>query len=586
MAAVAAVAVFGHGRPASGRAGLRVLLVLLVGLAVVVGSARSASASIEVLVARPAAVRGAPLLVPVRVDAAKFGRGRAVVPLSARLADGTAIACEGLLVWPVRPPLEREALRRWANPSNELRLVDVRPPSAADGAAADAFLAIDLPPAAVEPSEIVLGRQRIMPRWLAPAPAELLGRLAGRASSIVPVGEPDALLSRPDPAAPFERFRFELGVPLRGWEAPPPLEPTSPDGLAARATTALWLAAIARVARSSEGVATEFAEALVATCADETAPAPIAAWIADPVELSAVLSLALDPAREGEPLAEAIATWLRVRSPLLMWIEAEDREQVTIALANPGTEEEIVRFAWLDAVWLDADSAPLAALVSPAEVARVRLARPTRPTSDGEPSAQDSPASGAARDADVRSALRIEHRGRARTVPVVPERLDAGPAGPTYPAFLQSLDLVSVSSGAVQRAPEALRTIASLRPRLVDWEVFAEVRCPRGPTRDDAILVAGANGTSILVRGDGSVEDPDGLIAGLGPEAAVEFKAYPDRFRVSFVLPSAWIDRVDAAAIAEIGFRRFAVEGQADAPLASVPWRRLPRTVRTDLLAR
>jgi hypothetical protein len=99
-------------------------------------------------------------------------------------------------------------------------------------------------------------------------------------------------------------------------------------------------------------------------------------------------------------------------------------------------------------------------------------------------------------------------------------------------------------------------------------------------------VVAGANGTHVVVRGDGSVEDADALIASLGPDAAVEFRAFSDRFRVSFALPSAWIERVDAAAIAEIGFRRIAPEGQADAPLASVPWRRLPRTVRVDLLAR
>jgi hypothetical protein len=570
---------------------VRVLLALAVSVATTLACAKQASArsgfepqtgsqirsqtrpNIEALVTRPTAVEGAPLLIPVRVAPAvgsrEAARGASGVALSLRLASGALVGAEGQVVWPVRPRLVRDSLRRWASASNELRLVDAQSTEFSAGSGGDAFLAIEFPPEAPTPREILLGQQVITPRWLAPAPPDLLDRLAVRASAIVPAGEPDALLSRPDPDAPFERFRFEIGQRLRGWSAPPPFDATSPNGIAARATTALWLAALARVAQSSEGVAVEFAESLVATCADDTAPAPIAAWIADPTELSALLTLALDPARDGEALAEAIATWLRVRSPLLMWIEAEDGASVTLAIANPGTDEEIVRLAWLDAVWLDADSAPLAALIQPAEVARVRLERPLRPDIG-----------------DARSALRIEHRGQARTVPIVPVRLAAGASGPLYAAFQRSLDLVSAASGALQRAPESMRTVASLRPRLEGWEVFAEVHCPGGPTQHHALVVAGANGTHVVVRGDGSVEDADALIASLGPDAAVEFRAFSDRFRVSFALPSAWIERVDAAAIAEIGFRRIAPEGQADAPLASVPWRRLPRTVRVDLLAR
>jgi hypothetical protein len=82
-----------------------------------------------------------------------------------------------------------------------------------------------------------------------------------------------------------------------------------------------------------------------------------------------------------------------------------------------------------------------------------------------------------------------------------------------------------------------MRTVASLRPRLEGWEVFAEVHCSGGPTQHHALVVAGANGTHVVVRGDGSVEDADALIASLGPDAAVEFRAFSDRFRVSFALP-------------------------------------------------
>lgn len=536
---------------------------------------RTAGAAIELLVERPLAIKGAPLLVPVRVKGAE----PSVVLIEVRNAGGPATTIEGRLLWPVRGGGDETQVPRWAIPSNEIRLRSERLPDSID-----AFLAIDVPPEHVGVESLIVrnavARRELRPRWIESAPADLLDRLAVRASAIVPGGPVDPALSRPDPAAPFERFRVELGARLRGWEPAAPFEPTSPDGLAARATTALWLAAIARVAEASEGAATELVEALVATCSDDTAPAPIAAWIADPAELSALLTLALDPSRAGLQLGEAVVTWLRVRSPLLLWIEEEGDTHVTVAIANSGTSEEVVRFVWLDSVWLDADSAPLAAVVPPAEVVRARLARPVRRIDDGALTEPTRPAP------DARCALRVEHRGQVRTIPVAPEYTDAGPAGLAFLLFQQPLDIVSAAGAGAQVAGGSLRTYVSLRPRLEGWEVFAEVRNPNGVTAADAVLVAGAGGTAIRVRGDGSIDDEAGLIAAMGLDSGVSFKAFADRFRVSFPLPSAWIERVDGGAIVEIGFRRESAQGWADAPLATVPWKPRPRTVRLDILAR
>ena len=531
-------------------------------LAIALASA-AAEASVRALVERPAAVEGAPFLVPVRVEAA----ASETIALRATAPSGMVIACEGRLLWPVRPEPTAVDGTRWAAASNELRLVSARPTGAVD-----AYLAIELPPEAQGATAIALPIGRIAPRWVAAAPGDLLERLAPRVSAIVPAGAPDALLSRPDPDAPFERFRYAIGCALRGWDAPRALDDASPGGIAARATTAMWLAAIGRIAASSEGAAAEFAEALVATCSDENAPAPIAAWIADPVELAAILSLALDQSNDGSVLVESVVSWFRVRSPLVLWIDDESGDSVTLAIANPTSSEEVVRIAWLDNVWLDRDDPPLAALVPPAESVRVRIPRPRGTEVDGVPMRND----------DGRLALRIEHRGQARTVDVSAERLPVGAAGPIFVAFRRPFTLVTAASGAVLGAPESLRTFASLRPRLEGWEVFAEVRCDGGPSAADAIVIAGRGGAVVTVRGDGSIDDPAGVLGG----TPVEWRAYEDRFRVGFQLPPAWVDRVSGAAIASLGFRRIGAQGTVEAPLAGVPWRRAPRTAPFDLLAR
>ena len=539
--------------------------------AVVLLDAR-ASAAVRVLVERPAAVEGAPLLVPVRVDGAERGP----VPLRATAPNGASVACEGRLLWPVRPDAGSADGARWAAASNELRLVADRPANQAD-----AYLAIDLPPAARGATSIALANGRILPRWLPAASDDLLVRLAQRVSAIVPEGAPDARLTLPDPSAPFERFRFTLGCALRNWPAPPAFDADSPDGIAARATTAMWLAALDRIAAASEGTAAEFAEALVATCREEGAPAPIAAWIADPVELATLLSLAIDPSKDGAVLVDSIVSWFRVRSPLVLWIEDETRDTVVLAIANPTSSEEVVRISWLESVWLDANDPPLAALVAPSESLRVRIPRPSRSEADPNAPPPTETEAGLSRRGDAPS-LRIEHRGQARIVAASPEMLPVGTTGPALVSFRQALTLVSAVTGAAMPAPDGLRTFVSLRPRLDGWEVFAEVRCPDGPTEADALAIVGLGATTVRVRGDGTIDDPSGVLAG----ATVEWKAYKDRFRLSFALPPAWIDRVEGRADVALGLRRSGAQGSVDAPFASVPWRETPRTVSFDLLAR
>ncbi|MFM7050824.1 MAG: hypothetical protein ACKOYN_01635, partial [Planctomycetota bacterium] len=491
-----------------------VLCALLAALPCAGGAAAQAkpAAGVRVLADKPLAVRGAPLLLPARIDGPCGAALRASVKVGAR--GGETREFDVPVLWPVRPNDTPAIANRWATASNDLRVVRERP----DGAR-DAYLFVELPADARDGASIVVAGSTVAPRWTEPAPDALFATIAPRLSALEVAEAPDPLVSLPDPEAPFERFRFDLGVGLRGWPAPEPFAAGSPEEMVERATVPLWRAAVARLATASEGVAADFAELLVARCSDAEARVPVAAWIADPKELASVLALILDPGRDEKAAADRVASWLGLRAPLLMWIDDEDRGSVMFAIANPTTEEQVVR---LD--WIAEGEAPLAAVVGPKEIARMRLARPEGPVIDGARIARNEPLT-----------LRIEHRGQARRIIVLPDALPAGVAGCTVARFVRPLDLVAVAT-AVERATDgSYPTFAAVRPRLSGWEIFIDARVPAGvdPSQAGRIVVAGPRGTAIAIAADGTVDDPEGLLAG----APVEFAVYPDRIRAGFVVP-------------------------------------------------
>ncbi|MFN5495214.1 MAG: hypothetical protein ACK5C3_01385, partial [bacterium] len=57
----------------------------------------------------------------------RTGTRSGAVQLRATASGGATIACEGRLLWPVRPDSARADGARWATASNELRLVAERP---------------------------------------------------------------------------------------------------------------------------------------------------------------------------------------------------------------------------------------------------------------------------------------------------------------------------------------------------------------------------------------------------------------------------------------------------------------------------
>ena len=552
-------------------------------LAVVVVPAR---ADMQVLSARPPAVRGEPLLIPVRFDGS--ASGTVDVTIDAPRPDGRAERVARLragVVWPVRV---REAVTgRWARSGSPLVLEATRP-----AGATDAYVAIELPAGIPARSTLSIGGSTVEPAWHDRAPDGLLERLAARASMLVPQGAPDARLSRPDPTLPFERIRFTLGRALRGWEGPATTDALdTSNAIAARASTALWMAALARIASVSEGTAAEAAELLVATATDPQAPAPIAAWLADPGEISALLTLALDPARTDEAMVEAVVTWLRVRTPLLIWIEEETRDDVAIAMVNPTSGEEVVRLEWIERDLLSDSDPPVATIVPPTETVRLRI-----------PRARGAEIDGAAIPGGGPEILRIENRGIVRSLPIAPAAVRARPSGVELAPFVAPLDLPTVAAGA--RAPDlpAPPMAALLRPRLEGWEILVDSRgAPPGAATDvaasgvaaagvtasggaseDRVEIAGRDGRVVRVFRNGRVEDPDGVLAD-GPGVAV--REFGDRWRLALLVPPAWLDRTGAATLVEVGFRRRIGTSVFDAPSASPPWRAVPRTIAVDILA-
>jgi len=512
------------------------------------------------------AVRGEPMLVEVRV-----GADATLPPLVIVAGAGPRVPVTGRLLWPFVPARTRGSLMRWAVPSNPLQIADERPQGADS-----AYLAVDIPSElAVDADGAGSGRMQLLigttPISLAlcdAAPAGFIAQVAARASMIFPQGEREPALSLPDPDAPFERFRCEFGAAMRAWPEPPGFPDGSGSAIAARAHSALWRAALARVFAASSGAAVELAELLVATCADPTAPAPIAAWIAHPDEMRTLLRLALDREFTGARLAASINEFLRVRSPVLWWIEDSDRATITLAFANPSTRAQVVRYQWVAGT--ETDVLPLVLDVPAAEVRRARVERPA-----------EAPREGLSTDAPAAvPQLRVQCGSFATNVITPPAVLPVSPRGIDLAECLAPLNLLGVSVGARTQSLAVRGTRLAVRERLAGWEVYAELSDVGAS--GDSISVLGTNGGSIRIDASGAVSSQACELAA----DAVEFRSAGGRARASFFLPPDWIAREDEGTIVEIGFRREFEAGFADAPFASVPWRKSPRTVAIDLSGR
>lgn len=531
-------------------------LLLCAFAASIAGSAR---AQIVPVVREVVAVRGSPALIEVRVGADES------TPIVMR-KTGADMAIEARLVWPFVPRVgggpDEIPLTRWASAANPLRLSDVRMPGASS-----AYLVIEVPPDAPDRTLVLIAGAAVVLNVFDDAEPGFLQQLASRASMVSPQGARDPMLTLPDPSSPFERFRYQLGVAMRGWQEPEPFAEGTGDALAARSVCATWRAALSRLTSGGVGPAVELAELLVATCTDESAPAPIAAWIAGPDELGGILRIAFERDFAVDRLSASLNELLRVRTPIFWWIDDSDRDSVTVAFANPTTRPQVARYQWV--VGSENDLVPLALEVPAAEVRRARINRPSpkdAPVLAGEPMAVER--------------LRISSGNSSLNLLVPPAFLPSDARGVEFAEFAAPLTLARVQGLSSAAAP-ALRSVrVAIRERLSGWEIYAELNGSEG-----SITAVGTKQGSVRVDAGGSVG-----VEQCGIEAeTVEFTAYESSVRASFVVPVEWILRSEddeARTILEVGLRRECAGGFVDAPFASVPWRPRPRTAAIDLSAR
>ena len=524
----------------------------------------TAPAQLEPAVGEAVAIRGRTAVVEVRARGEQLPVSVELEPIGEPGGDPAAsgsLRVPARIVWQYMPVPSEGSLLRWAAAANPLRVTDVRPPNAVA-----AFLLVEIPASAPDRLVLRLGARAVALSVFDRGDGSIFDRLAARASMMTPQGARSAALSLPDPAAPFERFRHAIGMPMRGWDEPPAFAVGSADEALARAHTEVWRAALTRIADSAAGPAVELAELLVATCADDTAPAPIAAWIANPDELRSILRLAFERDISAERLAAGVNELLRVRAPILWWIEDSDRTTVTLACANPTTRPQVVKYQWLSGS--DDDVVPLGLAVPPAEVRRARVTRPTlarNPLAASEPGALER--------------LRISCGGFEENATAPPAVLPVAAGGLDVREMVAPLNLAAVAAGRRGAPAVAGGSRVSVRERLAGWEVFVEAA---SLAPGEAIVACGARGGTVRIGDDGAATVEGCEV----PADAVEFALYPGRVRASFFVPPEWIAREDDATIVEVGFRREFAAGFVDALAPTVPWRTRPRTVALDLSPR
>ncbi len=518
---------------------------------------------------RPIAIPNGVMLVPIASDTPPSTSTTAFVRTKANATDSPGARREVLaqLAWVGSEPRDSEvgATRRWAAASYPFAVNATKPTDPQSGAAPCVFVTI--PADVALGSTIELHGQSIAVEWFASADENLLVRLRERISKLGLDGAVDAGIARPDPNAPFERFRWKLGVALRGWEEPPPLDGVA--RLAALQCESLWLAALARIEKISPGTACEVAEQLIATVVDLEHGRQVAAWISDPAELNALLAMMLDTSKSDAEAVESVLTWNRVRAPVLIWTEREDDATITLAFANPTAAELL-----LPMHWLGAPEPSTAAMLPPGTLERIHVALP-----EGEEASRAAlvPSS------EIGSAiLEIRCQGEEKRLPFRVRSTSARVPGVALRPFLAPLDLKSVATGSRTAASTELQTEAHLRERLTGWELLLICRDEIGsdPALDRIIVNTGDSG-SMTIFATGKVE-----CAGTTAFAStngVEVERFVGEWRASLQLPAEWIADTGTQRNLRIGIRRAVGERWADAPTASAPWTELPITVLIGL---
>jgi hypothetical protein len=447
------------------------------------------------------------------------------------------LGTRGVVAW---VGVRQTAARHWTRSADQVEIRAIRevPAVGADGppeAVGTVLALVELP---AIPGPLEVNGRGVDAQWIADRPLPERGRGALPLTTV-------PALDLPDPEAPSEYWRWCLLAEARG-ERPPPATGTVCERLWARHVAGLWRVGMERARAGSPGIHAELLEALTGTACDPLLPPPglVAAWIAGPGELRALLSVLLDSSVRPAQVAQSALSWLRTSWPVTVWVEADAGDRVRLAIANPTAGERVVRAAWIGGP----DTVPTALVAPPRTVTRHWLERAPLPPS-ADPLATDRARS---------ESLEIALGDLRRRIPVGPREYAVRPPGLSFGALAPPLTLADAQTGRMAPVPPEWRTSATLRRRMGRWEILVECMRPpgggataRGAAQAAATTDAGDASDELTLR----IGDPEaplrtvrvsghGALAvdgGLSDGAAAGFMRWPDRWRARIELPDAWI---------------------------------------------
>ncbi len=522
------------------------LFLLLIGWFSVPGATASVrdgmkSAPVDAVspaVRAPAAIRGGDLLLPLAVPE----RPIAWPPTIPVRIGGREIVAD--VVWLRDRPLDA---RSWTSPDTILEVSQraVGPMEALPGVP---VLLVPVPGDA--DGEIAIAETAWTPAWFDPPSAWAEDRDVVRTRG----NDADPVLDDP-----LEWFRWCLLAELQ--DARPPAGEFQ-NQLARRVATSIaneWRVGLRRVASSSRGAASQLRERLTAVVTDRSDPSgrSVAAWPTDQRALAGLRSLLLDPGRTPAEAVGAGLAWLDARPAFLAMEIASDGDRVEVDIFNPTRGELVVTATW------ESDPTGVPLLAAPSTITRHEI---DRPDLGGGPLPSDE-------------VLSLAHAGRVTRIPFGPRAIPVRPPGASFGTFILPRTLADVDGDVVQAVNGAESTQAILRRREGRWEIFIEARFLPTADPDGRIFLQVGDRRRpagvVEIRPDGSWE----RLRGRPDESLqVESRRFSDRWRISVLLPEAWlVEAISQAGGGSIllGIRRDGPRGFVQyAGISSPTWRR------------
>ncbi|MDP7070823.1 MAG: hypothetical protein QF561_05695 [Phycisphaerales bacterium] len=377
-----------------------------------------------------------------------------------------------------------------------------------------------------------------------------------RARSAPQASEPWPPMATPPLDDPTRSWRCELVAMMHGWPTPPIDRFESPEAnLVAIATTGIWRFALHRLHELDAGVARQVA--LLLTHTFDTPQGPAAGWLTEQRSIATLLALLTGEDDADDPIAARALRWCERQTAMLVWIDSDRGNRVTVTGGNPTTSSGLVELSWARPYEL-----PVAMPIPPQGMAREAI----------EPLPDHELIQLLVQAGQNHLVLPVD-----RSIPTIePPGLMMGPFHPVR-------GLGDIRSGQMPPPlPASEQTFAQLRRLAGQWELMFECRWPSDPQRREGeavttMLTCGDARTTIVVTPHGSVTISDKSMGDVSAHTAIQSHSWLCRL----VLPTGW-GGCEAPAVAMM--RTHAWSGTAVTwPTPCTPWNVVLDPTRVDL---